>query len=162
MLLLRIIGKLNTIKHKIKLKILYKDRFSYKGLTIRGNFSAFIEDNASIEIGSAFFNRGCSLNAHKRIMIGDNCLFGENVKVYDHNHIYKRKDVPISQQGFTVDDVIIGDNCWIGSDVIILKGVTIGDNVVIGAKCLIYKDIPSNSIVKSNSSLTITERIDIS
>lgn len=162
MLLLRIIEKVNSVKHKIKFKILYRNRFSYKSLTVRGSMAIFLEDGACVEIGSAFFNRGCSLNAHKRIKIGDNCLFGENVKIYDHNHIYKRKDVPISQQGFSVTDVIIGDNCWIGSDVIILKGVTIGDNVVIGAKCLIYKDIPSNSIVKSNSSLTITERIDIS
>ena len=121
----------------------------------------FLEDTARVEIGCAFFNRGCSLNAHKRIKIGDNCLFGENVKIYDHNHIYKRKGIPISQQGFTVADVVIGNNCWICSDVIILKGVTIGDNVVIGAKCLIYKDIPSNSVVKSSDSLKISERIDI-
>lgn len=75
---------------------------------------------------------------------------GNYLKDYSGNlsKFDKIKDVPISQHGFSVADVIIGDNCWIGSDVIILKGVTIGDNVVIGAKCLIYKDIPSNSIVK--------------
>ena len=46
-------------------------------------------------------------------------------------------------------------NCWIGANVVILKGVTIGDNVIIGAGAVIHKDIPSNSIcckVKRNSS----------
>lgn len=54
MLLLRIIGKANSIKHKIKFKILYQSRFSYKGLAVRGPLSVFLEDGARIEIGSAF------------------------------------------------------------------------------------------------------------
>ena len=42
--------------------------------------------------------------------------------------------------------VTIGDNVYIGSDVMILKGSAIGDNVIIGAKSLVSGDIPSNSV----------------
>lgn len=159
MFLLRLSEKINTILFKVKMKVLYQNRVIYKSLRIRGAISVFLEDDARVEIGGAFFNRGCSLNAHKLIRIGNNCIFGENVKIYDHNHLYKSMDIPISQQGFSVDEVVIGDNCWIGSNVTILKGVTIGDNVIIGANCLIYKDVPANTVVKLGNSLLMKERV---
>lgn len=160
MFLLRLTDYLNKARYSFLLKVLYQKRFSYGNIRIRGDFHVFLEEGARVCIGSAFFNRGCSLSAHQMIRIGNNCIFGENVKIYDHNHIYSRTDVPISKQGFTVEEVIIGDNCWIGSNVTILKGVTIGNNSVIGANCIIYKDIPDNSIVKFKSEVTIENRYD--
>lgn len=158
MILLRLSDFINTKLSILKYKVLYGKRFVFDHLRIRGKFYVFLEPNASLIIGSAFFNRSCSFSAHKLIKIGQNCIFGENVKIYDHNHIFKDKDVAISEQGFSIDEVVIGNNCWIGSNVTILKGVHIGDNVIIGASCLIYKDIPDNSIVKMNSSLLIEPR----
>ena len=70
-----------------------------------------------------------------------------------HNHCYKDVDVPIKEQGFTTAPVSIGKHCWIGSNVVILKGVTIGDNCVIGAGCVVYKDVPSGSIVVNKQNL---------
>ncbi|WP_455667719.1 DapH/DapD/GlmU-related protein [Phocaeicola sp.] len=48
---------------------------------------------------------------------------------------------------------MIGSHCWIDSNVVILKGVTMGDNVVIGAGCVIYKDVPSNTVVMNRHNL---------
>lgn len=87
------------------------------------------------------------------ISIGDGTIFGENVKVYDHNHCYKNPDVPIKEQGFSSAPINIGNHCWIGSNVVILKGVTIGDNCVIGAGCIVYKDVPSGTIVVNKQDL---------
>lgn len=42
--------------------------------------------------------------------------------------------------------IVIGDNVYIGNNVIILPGVTIGNNVIIGAGAVISKSIPSNSV----------------
>ncbi len=144
---------------KVHYKLLYGKRLTWSKLKIRGKGKVFnIQEEGSIKIGSAFFNSGCKLNAHKEIVIGHNCLFGENVKIYDHNHVYSNLHEPISNQGFICKPVYIGDNCWIGSNVTILQGVHIGDNVVIGANCLIYKDIPSNVVVKANDGYTISQR----
>ena len=101
-----------------------------------------------VKIGNnCFFNHYCTLASCAGITIGDGTLFGENVKVYDHNHCYKDKRLSIKEQGYTSAPITIGKHCWIGSHVVILKGVTIGDNCVIGAGCIIYKDVPPNSVV---------------
>lgn len=58
-------------------------------------------------------------------------------------------------QGFSSSEISIGDNCWIASNVVILKGVNIGNNVVIGAGCVIYKDIPDHTIVINKQELSV-------
>jgi maltose O-acetyltransferase len=42
--------------------------------------------------------------------------------------------------------VTIGDRVWIGSDAVVLRGVTIGDDVVVGAGSIVTKDIPSRTL----------------
>ena len=44
----------------------------------------------------------------------------------------------------------VGNNVWIGGNVVVVPGVTIGDNVVIGAGSVVIKDIPSNSVAVGN------------
>lgn len=154
------------------LKTLYRGRFiTKKGTTIDNffivnfdvsNSKIFIgnevifrklcfmraEKNGIISIGdNTFFNNGCSLNCLAEIKIGNNCLFGENVKIYDHNHSYREKSTLIRQQGYSIGKINIGNNCWLGSNVTILMNVNIGDNVIIGAGCVIYSDVPSNTVL---------------
>lgn len=151
------------IKIRLKiifLKILYRNRIEIgKGISFRRGLSVFIEKKGKVRIGeNCFFNNYCSINSHLNIKIGDNCIFGEGVKIYDHNHIFINKEIPIANQGFNIATVKVGNNCWIGSNVIILKGVEIGDNVVIGSGCLIYKNIPSNTVVKNKVSMICEAR----
>src|SRR5690606_30450098 len=91
---------------------------------------------------NVLFNNYCSVNCFEEILIGDNSWFGEGVRFYDHNHRYKSMDVPFTDQGYTVGRIIVGRNVWIGSNTVILKGVSIGDGCVIGANNLIYKSLP--------------------
>ena len=51
----------------------------------------------------------------------------------------------------------VGNNVWIGGNVVVLPGVTIGDNVVIGAGSIVTKDIPSNSVAVGNPCKVIKE-----
>ncbi len=125
-----------------------------KHVTFRKGFSVMIDKHGSLTIGNnVFFNNYCSLNANESIVIGDGTLFGENVRVYDHNHCYGKVNVPIKDQGFTSSPVIIGKHCWIASNVTILKGVHIGDNCVIGAGCVIYKDVPKDTVLINKQEL---------
>lgn len=114
------------------------------------------EKNGELTIGdNVFFNNHCSVTCLGKITIGNNCQFGEGVKMYDHNHIYADRNVLISSQGYTIGTITIGNNCWIGSNVVILKDVTIGDNVVIGAGCVIHKSIAPGSLVYNQQNLQI-------
>lgn len=117
--------------------------------------------NSSLVIHkNVFFNNYCSINCLGSIEIGENTMFGESVKIYDHNHKYfnDREKLIIEKDKFKIGKVVIGKNCWIGSNVVILNNVEIGDNVIVGANCLIYKSIPSNTIVKNDVSLIVENR----
>lgn len=141
-------------------KLIYRDKFKFGDhFKFRGNFKLYIEPTGYVHFGNnCFVNNYFSATSIKGITIGNDCIFGESVKIYDHNHKYSNKDVgiPIYTQGFTSKEVTIGNNCWIASNVTILAGVHIGDNCVIGANCLIYKDVPSGSVVKKIEKLSVT------
>ncbi len=57
--------------------------------------------------------------------------------------------------------IIIGENCWIGANVRICKGVTIGDNSIVAACSVVTKDVPANSIVAGNPAKVVKTGIDI-
>ena len=53
--------------------------------------------------------------------------------------------------------VEIGNDCWLGANVVVCSGVTIGDNCVIGAGSVVVRDIPSNSFAAGNPCRVIRE-----
>ena len=99
----------------------------------------------TIEDG-VFMNNNTSINCMENIFIGKNCIIGEGVKIYDHDHQFRKQGI-FKYQGYNCSSIHIGENVWIGSNVVILKGVTIGDNVVIAAGSIINKDIDDDMIV---------------
>ncbi len=124
-------------------------------LDFRNYIHIIVQNGAVLEIGdNVFMNNFCSVNCLDKISIGENTLFGENVKLYDHNHaIEKNPTFKISHTEFTKAPIRIGKNCWLGSNVTVLKGVKIGDNCIIGAGCTIYKDVPENTTVINQQDL---------
>ncbi len=121
-------------------------------VSIRNNFNLVTGNNAVLEIADGvFINNNCSINCLEKIIIGENTLLGEGVKIYDHNHQYSNEK--IEHQKFNTSPIIIEKNCWIGSNVVILKGVNIGSNSIIGAGCVIHKNIPENSIIINHQNL---------
>ena len=101
-----------------------------------------------------YMNKYCIISCQNAISIGRGCIFGPGVKIFDNNHKFSSKE-GVSQELNTAP-IQIGQNCWIASDVIILKGVTIGDNCLIGAGCVISENIPSGTMVKQTQHLSFT------
>ncbi len=124
-------------------------------VNFRNYIHILVEKKAKLIIeDGVFMNNFCSVNCLDSISIGENTLFGENVKLYDHNHCYTAlPEFKVSNSDFSTAPIRIGKNCWLGSNVTVLKGVSIGDNCIIGAGCTVFKDIPSNTKVFNQQQL---------
>ena len=116
-----------------------------------------IRENASLKIGGGtFFNANCIIVARESIEIGENCLFGPNVYICDHDHEFDDKS--ISKVNYTTRPIKIGHNCWIGAGTIILKGSKIGNNAIVGAGSVITGEVPDGTIVIQKRKNTFIER----
>lgn len=101
-----------------------------------------ISARGTLEIGDkCFFNTNCAITAMEKIKIGNNCNIANNVVIVDHDHDFRRDN-----KLYITAPIEIGNNVWIGANVVILKGVQIGDNCVIAAGSVVRKSIVENSI----------------
>ncbi len=103
----------------------------------------------NIEVGKHFFcNYNCTILDVGKVKIGDNCLFAPNVSIYTAGHpVHPAMRNTFYEYGI---DVTIGNNVWLGGNVVVCPGVTIGDNVVVGAGSVVTKDIPSWTVAAGN------------
>lgn len=122
---------------------------------------SFRVEGGELTIGTSFFNQGCSITCMENIQIGDNCLFGPNVVVVDHDHEYRYTDERRGNH-YRKAPVSIGNNVWIGANVTILRGTQIGDDAVIGAGCVIRGKVEKNTVVVNKQDIHIKniQRID--
>ena len=104
-------------------------------------------ESGRIEIGEhTFINYGSSIAARASVKIGSYCHLGHYMFVMDNNQhdVVRHNELPPSKP------VIIEDNVWIGSKVIILPGVRIGTRAVIGAGSVVTRDIPPRCVAAGN------------
>ncbi|MFX1494060.1 MAG: acyltransferase [Promethearchaeota archaeon] len=98
-----------------------------------------------------FLGKNCNFNGMRvfgkgKLIIGDNFHSGEEVMVITSIHNYdKGTTIPYDRINI-IKDIIIEDNVWIGSRVIILGGVKIGEGAIIQAGSVVTKDIPKYAI----------------
>ena len=75
-------------------------------------------------------------------------MFGPNVTIATANHPI---DPVLRQKGYQyAKKITIGNNVWIGTNAVILPGVTIGENSIIGAGSIVTKDVPPNVVAVGN------------
>ena len=94
------------------------------------------------------------------VFIGNNTLIGPNCSITPVNHNFKGLDKLIVEQGFQTSKggIIIEDNFWIGSSVVILDGAIIQKGSVIGANSLVNTLIPENSLAFGSPCKVISKR----
>lgn len=82
------------------------------------------------------------------VQIGCDVIMGPNVTIWSVMHSFSRTDIPINQQGSTeVNPPIIGNDVWLGQNVVVMPGVKIGDHAIIGTGAVVTKDIEPWTIV---------------
>lgn len=108
---------------------------------------------AYVEIGDrAHFNNNVTLIVRDRVVIGSDTIVSQNVVIRD-------SDVHSICGSINHAPIIIGNHVWIGTNAIILKGVTIGDGAVIAAGAVVTSDVPAGCIVAGNPARVIKESI---
>lgn len=107
---------------------------------------------ASIEIGDHVGISGATIYARSKITIGDHTNIGGNTKILDNDFH------PVDAQARLMDDkdkigtapIRIGKNCFIGCNVLILKGTEIGDNCVVGAGAVVSGKFEAGCVIAGN------------
>jgi len=103
----------------------------------------------NIELGENFYmNVNCVILDEAKVSFGDNVFIAPGCGFYTAGHPF---DVAQRNAGLEyAKPITIGNNVWIGGNVVVLPGVTIGDNCVIGAGSVVNKDIPDNTLAVGN------------
>ncbi len=122
---------------------------SFRSFRIRQHFTVF--KNAKLEIGDgSFLNDGINLCAAKSIKIGHHTMIGDMTTIYDTDFHQISPDLPMK-----LAPVIIGNNVWIGTNVMILPGAVIGDHSVIAAGSIVTGEIPTKSLAAGSPARVI-------
>lgn len=99
------------------------------------------------------------ISSKSQVEIGNRVLVGGNVRIFDHDF----HSLNFSERGTALDSlndiskpVKIGDDVFIGTNCLILKGARIGDRSVIAAGSVVFgMEIPSDSLVKGNPAIVV-------
>ena len=173
---------------RLKLKggaknIIIKDNVTILGdidIRNRENGKLILEKNSTIEKGCRFvaaregtirigqasvIGADAIFNGGADILIGKKCLFAVRTSINSNDHL-SSKQWFIRDQGFIHAPVIIEDDCWIGTNVSINKGVTLKQGSIIGANSVVTKDTLPYSIngggtCKKNCRKEISDAVDL-
>lgn len=122
---------------------------------VEGSFSIhsgckiYVGEGACLTLGAGYANANLKITCSKRIYIGAGVAIADNVLIQDGDHH------EISGGRGSILPIKIGDNTWIGANVIILKGVTIGKGAVVGAGSVVTRDVPDETLVAGNPARVI-------
>lgn len=93
------------------------------------------------------------------VKIGNYVMMGSDCLIISRNHRFDDLSTPMCQQGFQEDNpVVIEDDVWIGSRVIILPGVRVGRGSIIGAGAVVTENVEPFTIVGGNPARVIGRR----
>lgn len=104
-----------------------------------------------------FTNFNLTLVDDTHIYVGDYTLIAPNVTIVSGTHPIAPE---LRKKGYQYNlPVRIGSNCWLGTGVVVMPGVTIGDNTIVGAGAVVTKDLPANVVAVGNPA-RILRKID--
>jgi acetyltransferase-like isoleucine patch superfamily enzyme len=103
----------------------------------------------------------CSINpfavVRGTVRLGEGVRIGAHSSLLGFNH-GAAPDLPVHRQPVTSKGITVGDDVWIGSQVVIVDGVTIGDHCIIGAGAVVTKDLPAWTIAAGNPARPLRDR----
>ncbi|MFT4740843.1 MAG: acetyltransferase-like isoleucine patch superfamily enzyme [Marivirga sp.] len=124
--------------------------------TSLNNIGAHIKIGDNVGIGEFAYLGGAG-----GLEIGSGCIVGQYFSCHPENHNYQSITAEIRHQGVSRKGIKISGNCWIGSKVTILDGVSIGAGSIIAAGAVVNKSFPENSIIGGVPAKLIKTRTEL-
>jgi len=129
------------------------------GVIIHSNVA--ISNPLKVQLGNnVYIGPDCDFFSDGGIIIGDGTVIGPHVVLMTSMHNYDASDLdalPFDDSN-TSSSIRIEKFCWIGTNVIVLPGVTIGEGSVIGAGSIVTHNIPKMAICAGNPAKLIKYR----
>lgn len=112
-----------------------------------------------------------------KLILGDYCWIGDEVVLYTLGSITIGSNAVVSQRSylctgthdynsahFDIEShpIVIGEKCWLATDVYVGPGVSIGDGTVVGARSSVFKDLPAGKVCLGTPAVTIKDRVEYS
>jgi acetyltransferase-like isoleucine patch superfamily enzyme len=114
---------------------------------------------AKVRIGSnTGINISTILDGNGGLSIGSDVMIGPYCQLITANHGFRSRDVPMKEQRIETKPVVIEDDVWLGSSVIVLPGVTVGRGAIVAAGAVVTHDVDAFHIVAGVPARTISIR----
>jgi maltose O-acetyltransferase len=161
--------KLKTHNLNLDYNRLYEDQTEERTAILREilgelNEGVFLQGPVTFHYGvhtkigkGTFINFNFTCQDDAPVTIGERCNFGPNVTIVTPMHpmLAEERRALLCPDGTVkrlcwAKPVTVGNDCWLGANVVVCPGVTIGENCVIGAGSVVTRSIPANSFAAGN------------
>jgi acetyltransferase-like isoleucine patch superfamily enzyme len=92
---------------------------------------------------NVFLNENVRIVANESVFIGSNTLFGPNVCIYDHDHVFNEQGV---SEELVSSPVVVGERCWVAANSLIVRGVSVADSVLIGGGSVVSRSLEESGV----------------
>lgn len=138
-------AKKTTFNRCLPLPELFTDRWEKAKFLQFGEGSSIYDSAtviADVEVGAnTWIGPNVILDGSGGLVIGSNCSISANVQIYSHDTV--KWAVSGGKESYEYAPTTIGDNCYIGPNVVIQRGITIGEGTVVGANSFVNVDLPA-------------------
>lgn len=154
-----IIFQVGTIPSVHLRKWIYKSIGAHVGKNVVFHFRTEIRAASGLYIGKgSIIGDNAILDARCGLTLGDNVNISSNVSIYTLQHDHRDPYFACPNPSKRRMDVVVEDRAWIGSNVIVLPGVTIGEGAVCCAGCVVTKDVEPYAVVAGIPAKKVSER----
>lgn len=108
---------------------------------------AYVDDRCRLQVCAGarmslgegcYLNTNCRVVAAESVSVGAHTMFGPNVCVFDHDHVFDAEGV---HGDLASAPIAIGDRCWLGANVLVTKGASIVDGVCVGGGSVVVRSL---------------------
>ena len=89
------------------------------------------------------------------ITLGANSVVSQKCYLCTGSHDYQSAHFDINAA-----PIVVGEKCWLATDVVVAPGVTIGEGTIVGARSSVVKSLPANMICRGNPAVVTRERVE--